>query len=80
MAKVSDWANPNAKTMKFTTPECLLCHKESEVRLPREAAMQIMRGVPIQHAWPEASPEKRELIITGTHPKCWDQLTYGGED
>ena len=33
----------------------------------------------IQDAFPELSPAQRELLITGTHEKCWDDL-FGKED
>ena len=33
----------------------------------------------IQHAFPEMPMETRELLISGTHPECWDSL-YKDED
>lgn len=28
----------------------------------------------IQNVWPEKTPDERELLITGTHDTCWEQL------
>ena len=32
------------------------------------------RGELIQEALPELSADQRELLISGTCPKCWDEL------
>ncbi|QNJ55353.1 hypothetical protein SEA_LITTLEFELLA_42 [Gordonia phage LittleFella] len=33
----------------------------------------------IQNAFPDLSAEEREFILTGSHPKAFDEL-FGGED
>jgi len=54
---------------------CVICGRQAEIRMPLRAAEAIRAGVHIQNAWPDSTPDERELIISGTHPDCWDKLT-----
>ncbi len=33
----------------------------------------------IQNAFPELTPDQREQIISGTHPKCWAKM-FGDDE
>ena len=58
----------------YQTKPCPVCHHTSRVQLD-EAKIQAWRGGKhVQNVWPEKSPDERELLITGTHPKCWDKM------
>lgn len=63
---------------QFTTPACLGCNKTSTVELTDDEARALNSDVAIQRALPDWSADDRELLITGTHPKCWDDL-FGDE-
>lgn len=60
--------------MIYTTPACLVCHKTSVVELEIRDVERWKRGEHVQHVWPDKTPEERELLQTGTHPGCWDQM------
>ena len=67
--------------MSYTlqTPQCHYCHKPSIIELSqseleRYGALQRGEFRFIQDALPEWSADKRELLITGTHPECWDAI------
>ena len=56
------------------TQKCPVCHKSSEVHLKTGEYEALKAGVLIQDALPERDADFRELLITGTHAKCWDSL------
>ncbi len=66
------------RTVLVTCPECLHCGKSAEVELDASAVERWQRGAYIQDVFPDMSPDERELLISGTHPKCWIAL-MGGE-
>jgi len=37
-------------------------------------------GLHIQEALPDWAPSKRELLITGIHPSCWDEMFADPDD
>lgn len=53
---------------------CAVCGRQAVVDMPLAAAKAWQAGVHIQRAWPEADAGTRELLISGTHPACWDEL------
>jgi hypothetical protein len=42
--------------------------------LDRELVNRWQGGENIQQVFPDMSAEDRELLISGIHPVCWDQL------
>jgi hypothetical protein len=42
--------------------------------MTRQEFQKIEMGLPLDVAVPEWSMDKRELVITGTHPECWDKM------
>ena len=69
--------------MRVTTPTCIWCDYYSELGLS-DADMEAYlrwqrREVPIQEALPHWSPAKREQLMTGTHPECFDTI-FGSEE
>ena len=73
--------------MSYTlqTPQCPYCHKPSSIELSHSELAQygaLQRGEFrfIQDALPEWSVDKRELLITGTHPACWDAIFEDDEE
>lgn len=62
--------------MKITvkTLPCPECHKTTEVEMTEEQASELASGKHIQTIFPDWEPSKRELLITGMHPECWDKV------
>lgn len=60
--------------MKFISLPCPECGRRSEVELDDVAYLVWMNGRHVQDAFPEMSLEQRELLITGTHPECWEKI------
>lgn len=58
--------------MMIRTLPCPHCKKTSDVEVTEEQYQQLMDGTKhIQVIFKNWPVEKRELLITGTHPKCW---------
>ena len=58
----------------YETKSCTVCHKTSKVALQKASFIRWRDGEHVQNVWPEMTPDERELLITGTHPKCWDEM------
>ena len=65
--------------MDYITPPCFGCGKATALSLDADKVGRWKAGALIQEVWPEKTPAERELLITGTHPACWDAL-IGDED
>lgn len=57
------------------TRRCVMCGQTSLVAVDAERWHRwAVLGEHVQDVWPKASPDERELLITGTHPACWREL------
>lgn len=65
--------------VEIETKECPLCGEKGWVSVPAHEYMLYLDGVLIQDALVTTSLDIREQIISGTHPKCWDDM-FGGDD
>lgn len=63
----------------FVTHPCIKCGKREEILIDRTKYNRWQSGEHIQNVWPEATPEWRELLITGIHAECWKEM-FGGEE
>ena len=62
------------------TKPCVLCGQSSTVSMTTEQHERMIKGSePVQEIFPTWSADLRELLITGTHQECWDEIT-GGEE
>jgi hypothetical protein len=63
--------------IRLETPPCLLCAQTTVVELTRlEFSMLAHPSRPkIDDCLPDRDLDFRELVMTGTHPKCWNELT-----
>lgn len=62
-------------------PPCLMCGKTATVYMPWDAFNNWRNnGNPIQLAWSEAHQSTRELLVSGTHAKCWNELAPEEEE
>jgi hypothetical protein len=56
------------------TGTCIVCHKSSTMTVRRVDYQRWQQGVLAHRAFPEMPAEQRELLISGTHPECFDAL------
>lgn len=56
------------------TPRCIECGKTGEVAVHRDSYFAWKNGALIQEVMPELSSDKREMLMTGTHPECWTKM------
>jgi len=64
--------------IRVTTKNCIHCGKDGFVEMPYEEFTKGQAlydgGALIQNAFPNLTPDQCEQLITGTHPKCWDEM------
>lgn len=68
---------------RIRTKPCIVCGLQTQIEFTDKEWLgyqQWKSGTHIQHAFPRWTPEQRELLITGTHPACWDEMTAGLEE
>ena len=61
-------------TSLIKTRRCMVCGNEGLLELPDEGISKYESGAFVQEAFPQLPKELREQIISGTHPKCWDEM------
>lgn len=66
-------------------PPCMHCQKSAVIELTTDEQDRFLawqRGEIkfVQDAFPEWDADKRELLISGTHPACWEELFGDDED
>jgi hypothetical protein len=65
-------------TIVVKTKPCTVCNEYEVWSLDREAVTRWQEGENIQNAFPDMKAEDREILISGTHPACWNEL-FGEE-
>jgi hypothetical protein len=65
--------NRTAETVTITTRPCMFCRRTSAIELTAEQAAALDARTPIQDVLPDVAPASRELLISGTHPSCWEE-------
>jgi hypothetical protein len=55
-------------------PKCFVCGNQSILDVPHEGFDLWDAGAFVQDAFPTLTPGEREMLITGTHPECWDKM------
>jgi hypothetical protein len=63
----------------YETPPCIVCNKTTTVVLDADAVKRWKGGELIQSVFPDLDAAAREVLISGTHPECWDEL-FGEEE
>jgi hypothetical protein len=58
---------------------CPVCKVRNEIKLDRSKFIRWRTSEHVQNVWPELDANDRELLVTGTHPACWDAM-FGGDD
>lgn len=65
--------------MLVETRRCIHCGEKTMLALESGRLARLQAGEHVQNVWPEKPASWREMLITGTHPKCWDEM-FGGDD
>lgn len=62
--------------VQVTTPPCPVCHERSAIILSKDQYSLLVKAHSphIQDIFPGWDADRRELLITGTHPECWDKM------
>lgn len=63
-----------------TTRRCFHCGCEGEVTVTQASLAAYNSGEYAQVAFPYLDKAEREQIISGTHPKCWEEMFAFDED
>lgn len=66
-------------TITAWTPRCIVCGESSIVEIDKEKFDRWQAGENVQDVFPEISADQREMLITGTHPACWEKAFGGSE-
>jgi hypothetical protein len=72
--------NEAGTTIEVITPECQVCHRTGALQAPAEGYKHWVAGESIQYALPDLTADEREMLISGTHPDCFDSLFSDDED
>jgi hypothetical protein len=62
------------------TLPCVVCHQTSVITVNADAFRRWQSGVLVQNAFPDMPLMERELLLTGTHPKCWGKMFADPEE
>lgn len=61
--------------IRVETKPCMQCGKRSYVEMtPEQHHRYYEQQAFVQDVFPDWTPDQRELLITGTHPECWDAM------
>ena len=60
--------------IEVRTSACVVCRKSSVVPVVESDFRSWQAGALVQQAFPEMPVDQRELLVTGTHPECWDAM------
>ena len=69
-----------SNTIAVKTKTCIVCDEYELWVLDSKAVKSWQAGENIQNAFPDMSVGDREVLISGTHPACWDKLFPKEED
>ncbi len=60
--------------VEYRTRRCLHCGETSTLTLPRQGYEAWQGHALLQEAFPNMEAPIREMLISGTHPECWEEL------
>ena len=61
-------------TILVKSRPCTVCGEYEVWSLDRQAVESWQAGENIQNAFPDMNAGDREILISGTHPACWEKL------
>ena len=62
------------------TSNCIHCGNTGAVEVPAQGLFFYNQGKLIQDCFPEMAIDLREQLITGTHPKCFEEMSKEWEE
>lgn len=65
------FSDDGTKALVLCEP-CMFCNLTAQTEVDTEGLTRWRNGEFIQSVWPEKTNDERELLMTGTHPGCWD--------
>lgn len=90
LALVEDGFATEAEAHEFTEPvpdvavidtiACCQCGYSSSFAVTTLQAAAYQAGVPVHEVFPAMPADVREMLISGTHPECWEALFGPDED
>tara|TARA_X000001382_G_scaffold28968_1_gene18497 strand:- start:133 stop:375 length:243 start_codon:yes stop_codon:yes gene_type:complete len=69
----------NGDKYVIETKECIHCGTTGNVEIYTQELFYLNQGMNIQDAVKSLNIDYREQLITGTHPKCWNEM-FGDEE
>ena len=60
--------------MLFETKRCIVCDESSTLIIDDDRYGRWQKGEHVQDVWSDWRASHREMLITGTHPKCWNGM------
>lgn len=69
--------------VRIQTGRCMFCEQQGHLDVTDEQFArysQMRPGDHIQNVLPDLSNDEREMLITGSHPKCFDAAFAEGVD
>lgn len=80
MAQRNVVSSTNPDKMWVKTPACQLCGNTALLEVDKLGLFRWKeQGAFVQNAFPNLSADERELLISGTHAQCWENM-FGGEE
>jgi len=67
-------------TVDVTTNPCIMCGETSTVKMLVHHYLEWQKGGLINMVCPEMPTEIREMLISGTHPDCWNKMIQEDEE
>lgn len=61
-------------TVDVTTKPCIMCGETSTLKMLVHHYLEWKNGGLLDRVCPEMPKETREMLISGTHPDCWDKM------
>ncbi len=58
----------------FATRRCPVCYKTGTIMVDEKELFAYLRGEYVQEAFKSLTVPLREQIISGVHPKCWEEM------
>jgi hypothetical protein len=73
-----------AETIVVHTQPCRVCKRSGVIEVDAVGYARWKGGAYVQDAFPTLDADQRELLMTGTHAPCWEQMwgpvNYDEED
>jgi len=68
-----------AVTKEVFIKHCTWCEEGTEIKAHEKDIKAWLDGANIARVMPYLTEDERELLISGTCPKCWNKM-FGGEE